>query len=345
MRRLTWLLALLVVLIVVLVWYCRPKPPGVVTALELESYGGFAYIQPPGANELSISFLKDYKKDEPDPANPTGPPVTVCEVDQLGVDLLVISGAIASVSKGPNLAPIPANRTFDLAGAVVTFPDLSKSSQALVVNRGDRPTGPFGPADPNNESHWLDLKWVPGTSYAASARSAPPNYPASTLNPNWPSLIDGRVVLTRGTITAAHPSDVAIKDSIFEFRSKSGARNPFKQAVTDTTQFKADVPSDQIVINLTGAASGITQIVVKPSKPGRPVRLKLKGRHVHQTKPELPLDAGIDHFCAFYQLLQPVPDFKDQLIPHRVAGPTIASAGFSGQPSPGPFCPGDWYPE
>src|SRR5262245_2371722 len=100
MGRLTWLLALLVVVIIVLVWYCRPKPPDVVTALELESIGGFAYIQPPGSNELSISFLKDYKKEEPDPNNPTAPPVTVCDVDQLGVELLVISGTITSASKG-----------------------------------------------------------------------------------------------------------------------------------------------------------------------------------------------------------------------------------------------------
>ena len=36
------------------------------------------------------------------------------------------------------------------------------------------------------------------------------------------------------------------------------------------------------------------------------VKLKLKGQHAHSTLPELPLNAAIEHYCTFYQLLQPV---------------------------------------
>jgi hypothetical protein len=336
MGWLKWVVLILIVGIAWLVWYNWPKTPSVITKLEMQAIGGFAYIQPPDANELSIAFLADYKTTEPDPAD-------VCDVDQLGVDLMVTSGTIVSVASSTNPPlEIPANRTFKLAGAEVRFPDLVKSSQPLVINRGNRPTppGPFGPVNPGD---WDEVKWVPGMSYAKGRRAPAVDYPNSKLNLKWLEMIDGRVVLEKGVISAAHPSDVAAKDSIFQFKSKSGVTNPFQQAITDTTIFRADIPADQIVINLTGAESRFTQIVIKPALPNRPVRLKLKGLHAHNTPPELGLNEPIHHFCAFYQLLSPVPSAKDQLIPHRISGPTIAA--LTGQPSPGPFCAGDWYPE
>ena len=107
--------------------------------------------------------------------------------------------------------------------------------------------------------------------------------------------------------------------------------------MTDRTYFRADVPADRIVIHLTGATKSESQIIVRPVGPGRAVKLKLIGRHVHQTPPVLPVNAAVEHYCAFYQLLQPVPAAKDQSIPHLFSGPPITSTAAGGQPSPGPL--------
>ena len=106
------------------------------------------------------------------------------------------------------------------------------------------------------------------------------------------------------------------------------------------------MPADQIVINLTGAAFGFRRSS-SSRLGGRPVKLQLKGLTLTHQSPSLPLNAAIEHYCTFYQLLQPVPDFRDQLIPHVFSRHCRASAGVvaAGQPSPGPFCGGDWYPE
>ena len=76
-----WPLILLIVLIALVVWYCRPQPPRATTRLELESYGGFAYIHTLSEHKVEIAFLKDAFVQEPDPT--TNQPRTVCEVDQL----------------------------------------------------------------------------------------------------------------------------------------------------------------------------------------------------------------------------------------------------------------------
>jgi hypothetical protein len=288
------------------------SPGGGATRLALESFGGFAYVHSPQDSRLEIAYLRD--------SNSPG-----CSVDQLGVELMVISGNIIEPANPP------ANRIFDMEGAVVTFPDLEASAGTLVATRGQRPNGP--PGNPNNPADWHDLKWVAGIS---------PDYPNSSLNPNWRDTVDGRVVLTRGVIRGANPSDVVVKDAVFEFRRPSGT-GTFRQAMTDTTMFEAQVPSDRIVMNLSGAKSGITRIVVTPVASGQPVQLKLMGRHVHGTPGALPLDAPISHFCAFYDLLQPRPAAADQLIPYFSGNPQVGAANRLGQPSPGPYCPGDWF--
>ena len=223
MGWLKWVLLILIVGIAILVWYRWPKPPTVVTKLELEANGGFAYIHAPGDPELNIAFLSDPPSTaEVNPA--TGRPM--CDVRQLGVDLVVISGTITSFSSTP-AKPIPGNRTFDLKGAVVTFPDLAKSTSPLDVIRGDRPpaAGPFGPPNTGDPTQWQDVKFVPGMRYAGGPAQAP-DYPASTLDPNWRTKVDGRVVLTHGVVRARHPSDVAAKDAVFEFKANSGAKPP-----------------------------------------------------------------------------------------------------------------------
>jgi hypothetical protein len=331
MGGLKWVAVILIIVIIALVWYYRPKPPLVTTDLELESVGGFAYIHSRGAPEVNVAFLKSVD-------------VADCKVEQLGVELMVVSGVVTSVTGGPDPTLPPAlKRRFELQRATVRFPDLAKSSHPLVVNRSRRPTGPFGPGQ---ATEWADVRWVPGIRYNVGTTSGQPtaDYPQSTLHPDWPNMVDGRVVLSNGTMSAGHPSDVAVQDSIFEFKTPGGTGPSYKQAVTDSTVFRARVPSNQIVINLTGAASTVTQIVIQPTEAGRAVRLKMKGRHAEQTPPVLPIGEPVHHYCAFYQLLDPIPAHNLQLIPQLFSGP-IASSTLGGQPSPGAYCPGEWYPE
>jgi hypothetical protein len=313
------LLAAIVVLIALVVWYCRP--PGPTIALELESYGGFAYIHSPAENKLEIAYLKD---SGPECAEP---------VDQLGTDLMVVSGSIVDPPAWPG-------KLFEVTGAVVSFPDLEAGTADLKVDRGPRPVG--APANPGDPTQWYDTKWVAGIS----SGSPESDYPSHSLNPNWRSLVDGRVVLTRGKIQASHPSDYVMQHTTFEFRTPPSAtgvvEKRFTQSITDSTLFTSDVPGDEVVISLSGQGPDTPNtIVVKPTAPNRPVRLKLIGRHVHNMPASLPVGTPISHFCAFYALMQPVPTPAEQLIPH-VAQVAAVSGDRLGQPSPGSSCPGDW---
>jgi hypothetical protein len=281
------------------------------TPLELEAYGGFAYVQSPQDSQLDIAFLKSTN-------------TATCQVTQLGVDLMVVAGNIIEPANPP------ASRMFDLGGAVVTVGDTSASAP-LAALRGNRPAAPYHPTNTDNDADWEDLKWVPGTR---------PDYPNSTLNPNWPSMVDGHVKLTHGRIVGAHPGDVVVKDSVFEFRKANG-NGSFKQAITDTTKYLAHVRGDRVVLLLTGARSGITRIVVQ-SVDGAPIKLKLMGRHATQTPATLAVDDPIAHFCAFYELLTPVPPAAEQLIPH-FKGIQAVAGSVGSVASPGLLCPGDWF--
>ena len=80
-----WPLILLIVLIALGCVVLPATTAEATTRLELESYGGFAYVHTPSEHKVEIAFLKDAFVQEPDPT--TNQPRTVCEVDQLGVDL------------------------------------------------------------------------------------------------------------------------------------------------------------------------------------------------------------------------------------------------------------------
>lgn len=308
------------------VGYCRPRPdPGPTIALDMESYGGFAYVHTPSERKLEIAYLRD---SGPECAEP---------VDQLGTDLMVVSGRIVE----------PANwngRLFEVTGATVTFPQLEALPNNLVANRGARPAG--APPNPAAATDWEDLKWVAGISSGAQGS----DYPSRSLDPNWRSRVDGRVVLTRGRVTAGHPSDFVMQHTVFEFKPPTingvtppgGTPSPFSQSITDTTRFTADVPGDNVTIVLSGQRAEMpSRIVVQPTGPNRPVRLKLIGRHVHNMPAAMPVGTPITHFCAFYALMQQVPPPAEQLIPHVAQVTAIAGSGV-GQPSPGSSCPGDW---
>jgi len=308
-----WWLVLIALLVIGWLLYRPTAPTPRVTAstdLQIEIYGGFAYVPTRPDNRLEIAYLEDTN-------------VPGCVVHQLGVDLMVVGGTIVEPANPP------ATKMFDLESAVVTFPDLESANLPLTANRGPRPGSPYHPANPNNPPEWEDLQWVPGIS---------PDVPNSSLNPDWRTLVDGRIVLRGGTIKGLLPSDVVVKDSIFEFRK--GAAPVYSQAITDRTNYTVKVPSDRVTMLLSNAKSGVTRIVVTPAA-NQPVSLKLIGRHAAQTPGSLPPGTPIPDFCAFYQLLQPVPPPSDWLIPH-LASPA-PGPGNLGKPSPGPFCPGDWF--
>src|SRR5438270_1843408 len=141
-RKFWWAIALLLIALVV---YCRPKPAAK-TSIDMLIYGGFAYI--PSGNSLEIAYMKATDHDD-------------CKVTPIGTELQVLEGDI--VDAQPN--PIPGSKKFDLAGAVVTFPDIENGSSPVAVHPSGRPNiPPVQPADPNNAADWKDLKWVASTA-------------------------------------------------------------------------------------------------------------------------------------------------------------------------------------
>jgi hypothetical protein len=311
MRRWWWLIVIVVAFVL---WFAFCRGDGARTRMEIESHGGFAYIPDRPNNLLEIVYLGDLN-------------VEGCEVDQVGTELQVVDGNIVEVVG----ADIPADKKFSLNGTVVTFPDLESSALTLTAVRGNRPNG--GPGNPNDAAEWADLKWIAGIG---------PDFPKSSRNPNWKALpvVDGRMTLKGGQLTAAFPSDPAAQTGVFEF--KDAASSKFTQAMTDRTYYTVDVPRNRVVMQLTG--SKITRIVVEP-RPDRPVQLKLIGLHTKNGGSGVALGAPISHYCAFYQLLDPIPPVAEWLIPHFAGNPTLPPDKAEGQPSPGPYCPGQWGPE
>ena len=322
-RRLPLLVVVLLTLGLSACRGCRPPPPpagpgsgegpGGSVDLQIEFYGGFAYVPTLAENRFEVAYLESTS-------------VSDCTVKQLGTDLQVVEGRIVE----------PANHDgsgrFNLERAVVTFPALESASIPLVVPRGQRPTTPpFKPANPSNAAEWEDLKWVPNVREELK----------SSLNPDWRTLVNGRLVLRGGRVKGLHPSDVVVRDSEFEFRRKNGTP-AFRQAITDRVQYDVRLPARQVELLLSGATSKTTRIVVAPESPGRPVILKVIGKHTEHTGEPLPIGSEIRDYCAFYQLLQPIPPSTDWLLPTYLGNSAPAGTG-KGQPSPGPFCPGDFF--
>ena len=165
LRRWWWVL-LLVILVGLLAW-CRPwrqggqtseessgTDPKAQTNLEIEMYGGFAYVRPPEDNTLEVAYLRSWE--EQPAAGVAAAPGDLCKVEQMGVDLMVYSGTIVEPAVPPD------TKTFQVAGTVVTFPALASSGKPLIAKRSARPTAPpFGPDDHKDPAQWHDLKWVP----------------------------------------------------------------------------------------------------------------------------------------------------------------------------------------
>ena len=305
-RRYWWLLLFALVITAVV---CAPsgERSSAATRLEIESFGGFAYVPSSVDNQLEIGFLRTSSAEG-------------CNVPQLGVDLLVVEG---NVTAAP---PTPTPNKFDVSNAVITFPALEGASGVLTANRGGRP--PDRPTNPNAPSEWENLRYVPDVNKELTT--------PGSLNPNWRTMVDGRLVVKGGTLKGLPPSLAGVRNRVFEFRNADNSRR-FTQAVTDMTHYTVQIPANEVVIRLQ-AASGTQEIRVAPRNPGRPVKLRLMGRHDESS--DIRDDQQIHHFCAFYQLLQPIPPQNLWLLPRLV--PATASGGV-GQPSPGRFCPGDIF--
>jgi hypothetical protein len=100
------------------------------------------------------------------------------------------------------------------------------------------------------------------------------------------------------------------------------------------------LPGDRIVINLANARSGITRIEVKP-KAGRPVTLMLMGKHDYNAAELIHVGDTVTHYCAFYELMSPVPPMSERLLPVYIGDPTKP---LGGQPDPGAYCSGEFNP-
>jgi hypothetical protein len=311
------------------------------TKLQIEITGGFAFVAPTTGNKLEIAYLNDWvlRKDTNNNGvmDPNEPAVfddlnnngvrdpneaDTCNVDQIGTDLIVDRGIIdSSVGK-----TVVAGQPEDLNGAVIRFPALENVNIPLTIDKGTTwPPAQTMPANPDNEADWKDM--VP------TLRS----YHGGTINPNWQTMVNGRVVLPGGHIKSTFPSNPVFKKAHFEFNAGNALK--FKAAMTDKMIYTVDVPGSTVELQITGATSGLTKLVLKPQ--GNRVVLILRGRH-DTTIPGH--QAPLKDFCTFYQLLQPMPDPKDFLTPVYIeAASTTPPPPGSPKPSPGFFCSGDWF--
>lgn len=322
-----------VVAIAIALILSRGNRPVHTTALEIESYGGFAYVYEQG--RLRIAYLKSSTAAD-------------CQVTQLGTDLMVVSGNFVPPS------PAPATRMFDLGGAIVSFPDLEASSGTLSIDHpSTRRPDPCNLGNPDIESQWSDQSCVPRITWGTPTGAAnPTDYPARKPKPNWETdttVVDGYMMLTRGTVTAMHPADWTLKHTLFDFKkAAAGSTARFTQRLTDRVLIKADVPGDRIRIALANSSTAprnepATEIIIEPTAPGRSVKLKLIGRHSHHAKAALSVGDKLDHFCAFYALMDQDPGQAERLIP-VVAQVNVPNPYGAGQPSPGVACPGWEWP-
>ena len=284
------------------------------TELQFELRGGFAYVHTPPDNMVEVAFLKDTNVDG-------------CYVPQPGTSLNVIRGEIESVEPS-SLGTT--TKSFDVKGATITLP-TPEATGGPISNKPVHPPAPNHPADTNSEADWADSKWLPYVS---------PDYPTSSLNPNWKTMIDGRLVLKGGRFNGASPSKVLARDLMWEWRNDA-VDTPYQQSISDTAVYKAHFKGGTITITVNNAASTLTKLVVRPLIVGDPVILQLEGKH-DMSDPPIQPGEKIKHFCAFYQLMQPIPPLNKQYLPYLI-GEIGATGPSTGSGSPGYYCPGDGF--
>jgi hypothetical protein len=310
--------------------------------LTIETNGGFAYVSPnAGDNHLNIAYLNSWKHE----ANlDTDPELEVaCDVEQIGTELKLIVGDI--VAHEPSTKPVPPTREFNLDKAIVRFPAVEAANQPLTMVRDKFTDPPTEPANPDDPKEWKkNLKWIPSIKeYHAG------NVSSTTIRPDWPDVVNGRMELRGGEIVATTPAIPIYKKAHLDFRQRGVSKH--KVSATDKSIYTikipiSDLPGGNLEITLSNATSGFTKLVIKPQ--GNKVELQLTGLHA-MGAPDLNDGDPLRDFCAFYQLLQPMPDAKDFLVPHFMKATLAASTAPNtnalpyGKPSPGIFCVPDWF--
>jgi len=322
MRLLKWLIALLAVcIIVVLVYYAtaaRSAPPASVAqaltpaatiTLDMTIIGGFTYLYSTQRKVFDVVYLNEVTNGE-------------CHVIKTDVRLKVLDGTIASPS------PPPADNSFGLDGAVVTFENPATGS-ATGRGPGDINTQNH-PTNPDNQEEWADLKFVPNVFQ---------KFPGHSVDPNWRNLpvVNGHVVLSSGTLKGAKPTDPTAVPEIWDFKKKNAPGPPlFSQAMTNETLYSTKLSGASVTITLTRGAN-VTTVVVTPNN--HHVQLSLTGAH-DDAPLNPPAGTPVDDFCGYYELLTPPLAVADRLLPHSTQ-PVTPPNGPT-QPVPGPLCGGDY---
>ena len=300
------------------------QPPS--TALEIEFVGGFAFVQ--SNPRLDVAYLNNALINLSDtrPLESGETDRVVCNVAQIGAQLEVVRGNI--VSTAPPNAPEQLTRIIDLNGKKnVTFPGLEAGTDALNANHTWPPT-PALPTPASDPNQWLPLHFIPGLTK---------HHPMTGLHANWVSKVNGRIRLKGGTVTAGVPSTPQMQESYFDFTNVSGSQS-FNGAMTDRVVYTATVTANNIAIVFTGGGtSSITRIEVEPVG-GEPVKLRVRGKH-NGAGPQ-PGGKLVD-FCAFYSLFDNIPAYEEWVEPSLIQPAVVVAGG--AQPSPGFFCPADWF--
>jgi hypothetical protein len=329
MRSLKWLLALLAVCVLALLVY-RAITPGVVTptstpastppsaprdvspeatiSLDMTILGGFTYLHSSGSKTFDVVYLNKVDNG-------------TCQVSKTTVTLKVLDGTITSPS------PPPATNAFDLDGTVVTFENPSTGSAS---GNGPGPLqGNDKPGNPDDADQWADLKFVPNVFQ---------RFPNSPVDPDWQNLavVNGRVVLSSGTLKAAKPTEPGAVHATWDFKKRNANGTPvFSQAITNATIYSTRVAGTSLTITLTKGAS-VIPVVVTPNN--HRVQLSLSG--MHEGSPDtLAIGAPVDDFCGYYEILKPPPAVVDRLLPHSTQ---VITAPNGSHPVPGPLCGGDY---
>ena len=300
----------------------RPKKS---TDLQIDISGGFAIVPTLAEDRLEIAYLNKILIEE----TTAGVKKEVCNVEPVGTELMVLRGDIDYALTDP--AP-PDDRIFNLDGAVVKFPALEAASIPLSATRKAWPPSPMWPANPKTEGEWKDLQFVPSLT----------DHIGKSIDPKWRDnvkVVNGRVVLKGGTIVGTHPTDPTAEATVFKYE-KSGSS--ITAASTDKAIYTVKVPDDKIEIVFTGAKHGFNRLVIRPTKPNQPVRLRMRGLHAMNSPPSYANDQELADFCAFYALVQPPPASAEWLRLKYVT-PTFTPGPNTSKPSPGFFCDPNWF--
>jgi hypothetical protein len=309
------------------------------TPLEIEIVGGFAIVQ--ADPRLDIAYLNDTLINLSDTRRlKTGESdKVVCNVRQVGTQLEIVRGNI--ISAMPANAPELPSKIFDLDEKEVTFQAL----EAGAVGSGSGPVHtwppvPSLPTPSSNATQWQTLSFIPGLTKRHTGTGPAPNW-FTKLNAAGSKIVNGRIRLRGGSIIGGVPSRPQMQESHFEFRERSNTVPPFKAAVTDRAVYSATVVGNNVVIEFSaGGNSPIRRLEVAPLVAGEPVKLRVRGNH-NGMGPEP--GGKLGDFCAFYSLFNDIPDHEQWLEPFLIQAAGGGGGGLGPQPTPGFYCPMDWF--